>query len=86
MTLMVATYYAQSKNKDVRDIDFITYTISAKPNTKDKNILRQREIVTKWLETSPSSFNRRKSTLATANAYYRAVYAYFAILIHNANK
>lgn len=84
--LMVSTYYAQSKNKDVRDIDFITFTISPKPNTKDKNILRQKEIITNWLEKSPSSFNRRKSRLATANAYYKAVYGYFAIAIHNANK
>lgn len=84
--LMVATYFAQSKNKDVRDIDFVTYSIAPKPNSKDKNIIRQKEIINNWLEKSPSNFNRRKSRLATANAYYRAVYGYFAIIIHNSNK
>lgn len=84
--LMVSSYYTKSKNKDVRDIDFITLTIAPKPNTKDPNIIRQKEIVTGWLETSPSRFNKRKSRLDTANAYYRAVYGYFAIVIHNSNK
>lgn len=84
--LMTATYFAQSKNKDVRDIDFITFTIAPKPNSKDPNIIRQKEIITNWLEKSPSNFNRRKSRLATANAYYRAVYGYFAIVVHNSNK
>lgn len=84
--LIVSSYYAKSKNKDVRDIDFITLTMAPKPNTKDPNIIRQKEIITNWLETSPSKFNKRKSRLDTANAYYRAVYGYFAILIHNSNK
>lgn len=84
--LMVSTYFAQSKSKDVRDIDFITFSMAPKPNSKDKNIIRQKQIITKWLETSPSSFNRRKTRLDTANAYYRAVYGYFAITIHNSNK
>lgn len=86
LRLMVSTYFVQSKNKDVRDIDFITFSIAAKPNSKDKNIIRQKEIITTWLEKSPSSFNRRKSRLDTANAYYRAVYGYFAITVHNSNK
>lgn len=84
--LMTSSYFSQSKTKDVRDISFLTYSIAPKPNTKDKNILRQKEIITDWLEKSPSSFNRRKSRLGTANAYYRAVYGYFAITIHNSNK
>lgn len=84
--LMVASYFAQSKTKDVRDINFITFTIAPKPNSKDPNVIRQKEIITNWLEKSPSNFNRRKSRLATANAYYRAVYGYFAILVHNSNK
>lgn len=84
--LMVSTYFAQSKSKDVRDIDFITFSMAPKPNSKDKNIIRQKQIITNWLETSPSSFNRRKTRLDTANAYYRAVYGYFAMTIHNSNK
>lgn len=84
--LMVTMYFTNSKTKDIRDISFLTYTISAKPNTKDPNLTRQKEIVTNWLEKSPSNFMRRRSREGTANAYYRAVYSYFAIVIQTANK
>lgn len=84
--LIVSSYFVQSKTKDVRDIDFVTYTITPKPNTKDKNIIRQKEIITKWLQKSPSSFNKRRKRLGTENMYYRAVYVYFALTIHNVNK
>lgn len=84
--LIVSTYFAQSKNKDVRDIDFITFTVAPKPNSKDKNVIRQKEIITNWLVKSPSGFNRRRNRLGTENAYYRAVYIYFALIIHNSNK
>lgn len=84
--LIVNSYMSQSKDKDINNINFITYTISPKPNTKDKNILRQKEIITKFLRESPSSFNKRRSRSATENAYYRAVYMYFARIIFEANK
>ena len=84
--LMINSYISQSKDKDINNINFITYTISPKPNTKDKNIIRQKEIVTKFLRESPSSFNKRRSRIATENAYYRAVYLYFARIIFDSNK
>lgn len=84
--LMITMYFSISKTKDVRDISFLTYTISAKPNTKNPNLIRQKEIVTMWLEKSPSNFMRRRSREDTANAYYRAVFSYFAIIIQTANK
>lgn len=86
ISLIVNSYNSQSDSKDVRDISFITFTVAAKPNTKDKNILRQKQIIQGWLEKSPSSFNTRKSAPATNSAYYRSVYTYFALLIHNSNK
>jgi hypothetical protein len=84
--LLTVTYYEQSEKKDVRDIDFITFSIAAKPNTKDKNILRIKEIIEGWLDESSPSYRKRKSRLATKNSYNRAVLLYFTLLIHNANK
>ena len=84
--LMVNSYMSQSKDKDIHNINFITYTVSPKPNTKDKDIIRQKEIITKFLKESPSSFNKRRSRAATENAYYRAVYMYFARIIYEAKK
>lgn len=84
--LMVNSYISQSKDKDIHNINFITYTISPKPNSKDPNYIRQKQIITGFLERSPSSFNRRRTRIATENAYYRAVYMYFARLIYDSNK
>ena len=85
-SLIVSTYCEQSKTKDVRDIDFVTFTIAPKPNTKDQNILRQKEIIEKWLEEGSPAYRKRRSRLATKNSYHRSVYTYFALTIHNANK
>lgn len=84
--LIIITYYEQSKTKDVRDIDFITFTIAAKPNTKDKNIIRLKEIIEGWLNESSPAYRKRKSRLATKNSYNRAILLYFTLLIHNSNK
>ena len=84
--LMINAYMSQSSDKDIRNFNFITYSISPKPNSKDKNTLRQKEIVYTFLSKSPSSFNKRRSRIATENAYYRAVYMYFARIIYDSNK
>lgn len=84
--LIIVEYYSKSKNKDVADIDFVTYTISPKPNTKNPEIIRQKEIVESWLMENAPAYRKRKSRIATKNSYYRSIYTYFALLIHNANK
>jgi len=85
--LMTVTYFEQSgNNKDVRDISFITFSIASKPNTKDKNILRQRELIESWLSENSESYRKRRSRLATRNSYNRAILMYFTLMIHNANK
>ena len=86
VTLIIANYYNNSKTKDVRDIDFITYTIKTKPNTKDPSLVKQKEILTKLLLKNSEKFKRRRSRPQTELAYYRACLAYLAILIQEANK
>lgn len=84
--LMISTYFQSSATKDVRDIEFITYSIKAKPNTKNKDILRQGEIVEELLMKNSTAYSRRKSRKATQLSYNRAIYAYFALIINSANK
>ena len=86
ITLMITTYYQVSKTKDVRDISFLTYTISAKPNTKQKEHLRMRELLEILLSENSPAYVRRKSRIATKNSFERAVKMYFALAIHNANR
>lgn len=84
--LIVVEYFSKSQTKDVADVDFITYSIAPKPNTKNSEILREKEIVESWLMENAPAYRRRKSRPATKNSYYRSIYTYFTLTIHNANK
>ena len=86
ISLLITTYYGVSQTKDVRDISFLTYSIAAKPNSKQKEILRLRELIEGLLAENSSTYVRRKSRTATKNSYERAVKMYFALAIHNANR
>ena len=82
---MISLYYATGED-DITDIKFITYTIAPKPNAKQKEILRMKEIIEDWLCESGTSYMRRRSRIATRNSYERCVRMYFALVIHNANR
>ena len=86
VTLMVACYFKQAKNKDVRDLEFVSFSIKAKPNSKDKYVLRQKELLDQILINNSEHFARRRSRAATEAAYYRAINAYFALIIQQANR
>jgi len=86
ITLLIVCYFQQSKTKDVRDLDFVSFSIKAKPNSKDKYILRQKELMDQILLNNSEHFSRRRNRLATESAYYRALNAYFALTVQQANK
>ena len=71
ISLMISLYFSTGE-RDVSDIKFITYTISPKPNAKQKEILRTKEIIENWLCESGTAYMRRRSRIATKNAYERA--------------
>ena len=85
ISLMISLYFATGE-RDVSNINFITYTISPKPNAKQTEILRAKEIIENWLCESGTAYMRRRSRIATKNAYERAVRMYFALVIHNSNR
>lgn len=85
ISLMISLYFATGE-KEVSDIKFVTYTIAPKPNAKQKEILRMKEIIESWLCESGTAYMRRRSRIATGNAYERAVRMYFALTIHNCNR
>ncbi len=85
-SLMIATYFEENKTKDVRDNSFILYSIEAKPNSKNKNVLRVQAIVEKILTENSVLYTKRKSRIPTRNSYNKAVLAYFALVINQAAK
>ena len=85
ISLMISLYFATGE-RDVTDIKFITFTIAPKPNAKQKEILRMKDIIEGWLSESGTAYMRRRSRIATKNSYERAVRMYFALVIHNSNR
>lgn len=86
ISLMVTTYFQNGKEKDVTNVKFITYSIAPKPNAKQKEIVRQKEIIEKFLSENSAAYLRRRSRVATRNSFERAIRMYFALAIHNANR
>lgn len=72
------------EEKDITGPRFIAHSISMKPNTKDENIIRSKNIILNWLSTS-DRYNNIK-TQATKNNYYKAILRYIAIIVNIANK
>lgn len=85
VTLLVSLYFS-SGGTSLTNIDFITYTIAPKPNAKQKEIVRSKEIIENWLSESGTAYLRRRSRIATKNSYERAVRMYFALVIHNSSR
>lgn len=85
ITLLISNYYMDSGKKNIKDVEFISYSISPKPNSKNQYHLRQKEISEKLLINNAANFSRRRSRGATESAYFRAFNAYFALLVQEAN-
>lgn len=86
LRIIVNEYFVNSKVKDVNSLEFVRISIAAKPNTKNKNIIRQKEIIESWLDENSPQYRKRKSRLATKSSYYKSVLTYYVLLINKANK
>lgn len=84
--LVVAEYFATSKEKDVSSYDFIAKTIVAKPNSKNKNIIRQKQIIEDFLNENSPAYRKRKSRDATRSSYHRSILTYYVLIMNEANK
>ena len=86
ISILVYTYFAQAKEKDVVSMSFVSYCITPKPNSKDNDFIEMKKIITDWLNTNSINYRKRKHRLASANNYNRSVLMYIAMCIYSANK
>ena len=63
---------------------FIAHSMSMKPNTKDKDILRQKSIINEWLNTSAKY--RGIKTQNSRNNYFKAMLGYVALAVNESGK
>ena len=85
---LIIINYMHDCNKSTIDdpIGFLKYSTTAKPNSNDKNINREKEIIEKFLDENSPSYRKRKSRLATKLAYNRAFKTYLVLTIIDAIK
>lgn len=83
--ILITLYFQTTDKKDLSNVRFISTSIQLKPNTKNKYVLRQKEILNDLLDDNSPAYRRRKHRLDTKNAYNKALLYYIVLLIFFAN-
>ena len=60
--------------------------LSAKTNSKNKNIIREKEIVESWLDENSPQYRKRKSRPDTKSSYFKSIIKYYSLVIVQSNK
>jgi hypothetical protein len=81
INILICDYMKNYPHQKVSSIEFISYSIKAKPNTKDKYLLDMKTTILKWLDENSTNYRKRKSRKATALSYYRSILMYFVLII-----
>lgn len=81
VNILICDFLANNTGKRVGSADFISYSIAAKPNTKNKLIIELKTTITGWINDA----GYRKKRVATANNYYRAILTYIVLVICKAS-
>lgn len=79
-------YFTNGKNKDVRSVEFIAFSVSPKPNSKDELYLRDRDIIETLLLQNSDKYKTRSKRVATKISYNKVLLTYFVLFIVEANK
>lgn len=86
ISLTITEYMNNSNDKEVTGMSYLADVLSPKPNTKNKNVFRQKEIITKFLDENSPQWRKRQSRDATKNSYIRSISSYYALIVSQANK
>ena len=79
VNVLICDFMSNYPGKEVGGADFLSYSMKAKPNTKNEYLLKMKKIVTDWLNRT-DVFRKCKSDI-TMNSYYRAILMYFALMV-----
>ena len=82
LRIMITQYMLDGKNRDVASIEFISFSLTPKPNSKNKNILRQKEIIEILLNKGTPAYRRRKNRPDTKSSYHNVLLGYYALIIN----
>ena len=86
INVLITDFIKNNKGKPLTGIDFITYSIRTKPNTKDPNLLKLKKTILSWLDENSAQYRKRKGRPETSISYYKCVLNYFVIIINRLAK
>ena len=84
--ILIMDFMRKYEDKSLGSMDFVSYSIKAKPNTKDKDIITLKNIITGWLDEKSPQYVKRKHRPATATSYYKAVLTYIVLVINKVSR
>ena len=84
--ILISDFMRVYPEEPISGIKFLTYSMATKPNSKDKDINRVREIINKWLTENSVDYVRRKSRQSTAISYYKCILKMICLYINAAAK
>ena len=86
VNILICDFMRNYNGKPISSVEFIAYSIKAKPNTKDQYLIELKDTITKWLDENSENYRRRKSRIATQNSYYKAILMYLVLVINQTAK
>lgn len=80
INIIICDYLRKYPNGNVKSIEFVSYSIKAKPNTRDKYLMELKDILSNFLDQNSIAY-RRKSEARKAS-YYKSLLTYLVLLIN----
>lgn len=86
VNIIITSFMREYPDEPIHSAKFLTFSMAAKPNTKDKDLIKVRETIVKWLNENSVDYVRRKSRQPTATSYYKCVLKMICLCINDAIK
>jgi len=86
INIIICDYLRNYPGGRINSIEFISYSIKPKPNTKDPVLIEMKNTIVGWLDENSPNYRRRRTRIATANSYYKSILTYFVLTINKISK
>jgi len=86
VNILITDFMREYPDEPISGIKFLTYSMSTKPNSKNKDQIKVRETIVRWLNENSVDYVRRKSRQPTATSYYKCVLKMICLCINAAVK
>ena len=82
VNILICDFMRNYPGVSVGSVEFVSYSVKEKPNTKDKYLIELKETILSWLDENSPNYRKRKSRKATQISYYRSILMYIVLVIN----